>query len=260
MDTDYAKVIEDFDVAEGITIWYLGGPSVAIKTPRTLIYLDLFTGLNPVSELHKATVDILDPANILTADAVLATHHDTDHCHRESLTPIHDNTDALRVGPNSTMKLFREWGFDERRMVELAAYQSLQLKDLRIWAMPCNDYFDKDANSYILESGGVTLFDGGDTLYYSGYIKVGQQFDIDLAMLNFARNPPGEIYYMNHAHVARTAEELNTRILLPKHFDLWEEFLDDPELLIPLLDTKGIQVKILKQGEYISLLPQNSGK
>jgi L-ascorbate 6-phosphate lactonase len=164
------------------------------------------------------------------------------------LTPIHNNTQAHLIGSRSCTKLFNEWGFNPSRQIELAAHQAIQIKDLRIWAMPCNDYFDADAVSYVLQSGGVTLFDGGDTLYYSGYIEVGKQFSIDVALLNFAKNPPGEIYYMNHAHVARTAEELGAKTLIPKHYDLWEEFADDPAPLVGMLKPAGIAVEILAQG------------
>lgn len=250
---NFLEKVEAHRPERGLTIWSLGGPSTIIQTPETTIYLDLFTGPAEEVELHKATTDILDPAAIQTVDAVLCTHHDMDHCHRPSLTPIHDNTNALLVGPRSCTKLFREWGFKTERMVELAAHQALHLKDLRIWAMPCNDYFDPDAVSYILQSGGVTLFDGGDTLYYSGYIKVGQQFPIDVALLNFARNPSGEIYYMNHAHVARTARELGARTLIPKHYDLWQEFLEDPAPLIEMLEPDDIKVEILAQGDHFSI-------
>ena len=72
-------------------------------------------------------------------------------------------------------------------------------------------------------------------------------------MLNFAKNPAGEIYYMNHAHVARTAEELQARMVIPKHYDLWAEFKDDPAPLIAMLEPKGIEVKVLNQGEHISI-------
>ncbi|MFZ0548371.1 MAG: MBL fold metallo-hydrolase [Candidatus Promineifilaceae bacterium] len=253
ISTEFLNQVESNRPQSGITIWALGGPSTIIQTPETTVYLDLFTGPSPEATLHKATKDIVDPNAIRKVDAVLCTHHDLDHCHQGSLTPIHANTDALLIGPRSCTKLFREWDFDPGRMVELAAHQAIQLKDLRIWAMPCNDYFDPDANSYVLQSGGVTLFDGGDTLYYSEYIQVGKRFDIDVALLNFARNPPGEIYYMNHAHVARTAQELGTRILIPKHYDLWEEFLDDPAPLIEMLEPAGITVEILAQGASFTI-------
>lgn len=246
--TDFLAEVEAHRPQAGMTIWALGGPSVIVQTPQTLVYLDLFTGPSPEASLHKATADLFDPRAIRRVDAALCTHHDLDHCHRDSLTPIHDQTDALLIGPRSCTKLFNEWGFAPSRLVELASNQALQLKDLRIWAMPCNDYFDPDAVSYVLQSGGITLFDGGDTLYYSGYIDIGRRFAIDVALLNFARNPPGEIYYMNHAHVARTAQELGARFLVPKHYDLWQEFLDDPAPLIPLLAPAHIEVKILEQG------------
>lgn len=251
-ETTYPQVIEEFAALPGLTFWMLGGPSLALRTPQTLAYLDLFTGPSPTAELHKAIRDIITPCDITRADAVLCTHHDLDHCHRDSLQPIHSNTTALFVGPRSCTRLFREWGFAEERIVELAAHQALQLHDLRIWAMPCNDYFDPDAVSYVLQSSGVTAFEGGDTLYCSGYIKVGQQFSIDVALLNFARNPSDDTYYMNHAHVARTAEELGARTLIPKHYDLWEEFLDDPAPLTAMLSPKGIEVRILEQGESAS--------
>lgn len=253
MADNFPSVVEKYEAQKGLTIWTLGGPSLAIRTPQTLIYLDLFTGPAPGVALHKATKDIVDPQDIRRVDAVLCTHHDPDHCHEDSLKPIYANTEALLIGPSSCTKLFREWGFSSSRQVELSSWQAFQLKDLRIWALPCNDYFDPDAVSYVLQSGGVTAFEGGDTLYYSGYIKVGRRFDIDVALLNFARNPEGEIYYMNHAHVARTAQELGAKMVIPKHYDLWEEFLDDPALLSPLLEPKGIKLQILNQGEHLAL-------
>lgn len=256
---EFVQKVEGHYPPDGITIWTLGGPSVIIQTPQTLVYLDLFTGPSPEPDLHKAIEDIIDVRAVRRADAVLCTHHDLDHCHRPSLSAIHENTTASFIGPRSCTKLMREWGFDGSRLVQLASHEAIQIKDLRIWAMPCNDYFDPDAVSYVLQSGGITLFDGGDTLYYAGYIDVGKRFDIDVAMLNFAHNPPGEIYYMNHAHVARTAQELGARILIPKHYDLWQEFVDDPAPLVPLLEPQGIRVQIMEQGSQQTFTAQQKG-
>lgn len=248
---DFLQIVENFQAEPGLTIWRLGGPSIAIQTPQALIYLDLFTGLNPACGLRKATEDIIDPNKIRKVDAVLSTHHDLDHCHEDTLKKIHSNTGAFFIGPISCHKLYREWSFTPERTIEVSPHKGFQLKDLHITAMPSNDYFDADAVTYIFQSGGVTAFDGGDTLFYAGYREFAKQFDIDVALLNFAKNPPDEIYYMNHAHVARTAEELGAKKVIPKHYDLWEEFLDDPAPLIPMLEPKNIQVIILKQGEHV---------
>jgi L-ascorbate 6-phosphate lactonase len=248
MASTFLTELERHAAPPGLTLWALGGPSLAIQTPQTLIYLDLFTG-PPPGDLHKAITDLLDPDDIRRADAALSTHHDPDHCHEASLKALHAHTDALFVGPASCRKLYREWGFDEARVLEVAANHTVQLKDLRITALPCNDYFDPQAVSYLLQSGGVTAFDGGDTLYYSGYVEVGRRYAIDLALLNFAHNPPGEIYYMNQAHVARTAVELGAKTVIPLHYDLWQEFLDDPAPLGPLLAPHGIGLHVLRQGE-----------
>lgn len=249
----FLSKVESHVPQTGMAIWALGGPSTLVQTTQTTVYIDLFTGPSPIAELHKATEDIVDPAAIRRVDAVLCTHHDIDHCHEASLRPLVDNTNATLIGPCSCMKLFREWGFPAGRTAELNCDESILIGDLRIWAQPCNDYFDPDAVSYILQSGGVTLFDGGDTLYYSGYITLGKRFDIDVALLNYAANPPDEIYYMNKAQVARTAVELGAHMLIPKHYDLWQEFSDDPTPLVAMLADSSVAVRILQQGESLYL-------
>jgi L-ascorbate 6-phosphate lactonase len=254
--TGLAGEIEAFEAPAGLNVWWLGGPSVALRTPRSLVYLDLFTGPSPEPDLHRANSDLLLPAEVRRADAVLCTHHDVDHCHLDSLRPIYEQTAAKLVGPASCVRLFRQWGFAPERIVEVAAGKSIEINDLTVTAGPCNDYFDHEAVSYVMQSGGVTAFDGGDTLFYAGYRELGRRFDIDVALLNFAHNPPGEIYYMNHAHVARTAEDLGARCVVPKHYDLWAEFLDDPAPLVPLLAPKGIEVSILRPGERLSVEPR----
>jgi L-ascorbate metabolism protein UlaG (beta-lactamase superfamily) len=62
---------------------------------------------------------------------------------------------------------------------------------------------------------------------------------------------------MNHAHVARTAQELGARVLIPKHYDLWEEFRDDPAPLVEMLEPAGISVEILGQGERFAISRQS---
>jgi L-ascorbate 6-phosphate lactonase len=248
-DNSFPQIIEEYQVAKGVTIWSLGGPGVALKTRKALIYLDLFTGPSPSPEITKAIVNILNPLDIRQVDAVLCTHHDPDHCDRTSLQPIHDNTEALFIGPCSCKKLFVEWGFSTDRIVELAPHDGFWLQDLKIRAMPCNDYFDPDGITYLIQADNVTIFEGGDTLYFAGFREIGEKYDVDIALLNFARNPPDQVYYLSAAQVARAAEELGARIVLPKHWDLWAEFEDDPEKVASYLIGKDIETVVLRQGD-----------
>jgi L-ascorbate metabolism protein UlaG (beta-lactamase superfamily) len=252
--TNLAKTIEQMRLDAGVMLWCLGGASVALKSPGATLYIDLFTGPSPEPDLHKGIDDVIVPDDIHVADIVLCTHSDVDHCHRESLLPLVRNTTARFVGPRSCTRLFREWGIPAARIVELAPAEQFAYQDILITACDSNDYFDADAVTYLIRAAGVTLFEAGDTLYYSGFRRIGAQHKIDVALLNFAHNPPDEVFYMPAGQVARAAQELGTRIVVPKHWDLWQEFRDDPTKLVPRLAPQGIVVKILKQGENLEIL------
>ena len=38
--TDVVRAIEAQEVPRGLRLWWLGGPSYALKSPRTLVYVD----------------------------------------------------------------------------------------------------------------------------------------------------------------------------------------------------------------------------
>jgi L-ascorbate metabolism protein UlaG (beta-lactamase superfamily) len=38
--TNVVPAIEAHEVSSGLRLWWLGGPSYAIKSPRTLVYVD----------------------------------------------------------------------------------------------------------------------------------------------------------------------------------------------------------------------------
>lgn len=247
------KEIEIYRVEEGVVIWYLGGPSVAIKTRETLIYLDLYTGPPPEPDLVKAIPEVIDPEAIRRADAALSTHHDPDHCHRPSLECLHRNTSALFMGPKSCCKLYREWGFDAKRVRQISPGESLQVGDITVHALSSKDVFDPDAVTYLLEAAGVKIFDSGDTLYFSEMAEIGRRWELEIALLSFAKNPEGEVYYMDEEQVLMAARDLGAKIVIPKHYDLWEQFTADPRPVIERLISQGHEARILGLGEKFAL-------
>jgi L-ascorbate metabolism protein UlaG (beta-lactamase superfamily) len=246
-------VIEQDAVGAGVSIWFLGGPSMAIRSRESIIYLDLFTGPPPLGGLTKAIPEIIDPAAIARADLALSTHHDNDHCHERSLRILHENTTSIFLGPVSCNRLYQKWGFDIARTRLLAAGERFVKGDFVFHALPSNDAFDPDAVCYVLEVDGLRIFDAGDSLYFPQIAEIGQQFDLDVAFLSYAASPPGESYYMSEEGVLRAAKELNPRLLILKHYDLWQELGADPQPLLKRLRSAGHEARIYGLGERLDL-------
>ncbi len=244
--------IEERKVDESVVTWSLGGPSLAFRTHQTLLYLDLFTGPSPVPDVvTKAIPEVIDPTLIRAADLALSTHHDEDHCHKDSLEWLHRNTNCLFLGPVSCNKLYRDWEFELSRTRQIAAYEIFGMLDVLIHAYPSKDVFDPDAVTYVLDLDGVTIFDSGDTLYIQELKQIGQKWDLDLAFLSYARNPSDRRLYMGEEEVLHAAKDLGARKLILKHYDLWEEFSIDPTPLLKLLQENGQDAQILALGECL---------
>jgi L-ascorbate 6-phosphate lactonase len=248
------KSIESRSVKGEIVLWWLGGSSWVMKTPEALLYVDLFTGPAPKETLMPLTknyADLISPVEISQVDLVLSTHEHIDHCHRESLLPIYHNTRAVFVGGPSSTKCFRSWGFDEKRIVELQPYQRYQQSGVEIIALPSKDCVDPGAVSYLIQTGDIAIFDGGDSLYFDGFKEIGQKYEVDIALLNFFKNPPEMTLSMTPPEVAQAARDLRAKILVPKHWNIWTELQDDPGKVKEYLEESPIQVKILSIGQEL---------
>lgn len=243
--------IESFPVGEGIAIWFLGGPSMAIRTSKSLLYLDLFTGPSPAPDIvTRAIPAVIDPEAIKRADLAISTHFDEDHCDWHALGFLHKNTSCLFLGPVSCNRLYQKWEFDLARQRQIAAYESFFKHDVTIHAYPSKDAFDPDALTYVIEVGGITIFDGGDTLHFPELEEIGEAWDLDIAFLSYAKNPEGKFYYLDEKAVCNAAKDLKSQILILKHYDLWKEFRANPMPLVQELRSQGHDARVFGLGEH----------
>jgi L-ascorbate 6-phosphate lactonase len=242
--------IENCPVDQGVKLWSLGGPSIAIRSRDYLIYVDLFSGIAPQG-LTKGIPEIFDPTSAARAEFVLSTHKHMDHCHRESLTPLNQNTKCLFIGPASCNQLFRDWNFDTARTRQVIPGDVIHSGGCRINVLPSNDQFAIDAVTYLIEIDGIQIFESGDSDYFQELNAIGKDWNIDIALLNTARNPPGKIYYMDEEAVVKSANDLHPKILILKHYDLWKEMSIDPTPLLERLQSLDCDARILHPGENL---------
>jgi L-ascorbate 6-phosphate lactonase len=259
--SELLELIETSLVERGAVIWWLGGPSWVMKTPEALLYVDLFTGPAPketLTPLTKNYIDLIMPQTISKADLVLSTHEHIDHCHRESLLSIYQNTQAIFVGGMSSAKSFRSWGFKEKRIIELQPGQSYRQFGVLINALPNRDCVDPGAISYLIRTGDISVFDGGDSLYFDGFKGIGQRYQIDIALLNFFKNPPESnmILSMTPPEVAQAARDLQVKVLIPMHWNLWTELQDDPQKIREFLKNSSVRLEILSIGQAFKFVKQ----
>jgi L-ascorbate 6-phosphate lactonase len=245
--------IEQAEVGENPTLWSLGGPSFLYRTAETTIWIDPYFGGTPddsVPGAYRATAIPIDPETIRKADLVISTHDHIDHCHEGTVMPILANTAAGCMGPRSSAKLMREWGVPEERLRELAAGDSVSVGDVEISVHGADDPGEPEAVTYLLKSGGVTLFVSGDTHGCPELERVGSENKVDYGLLAFGRT-----WYMNEEQMIAAARTLAPTTLLPFHWDFWRNHTGD---IVRLLEIYGrerppFDLRVLLIGDSLAL-------
>ena len=110
-----------------VNLWWLGGPSWAIKHQDDLFLLDNYAGPSIVTRyensgdcqstgadrLHwmRLNPQVVDIWKFKRMDAVFMTHHHADHCDIYTVKALLQTTAAMFVGPRMTTAVLRGWAF-----------------------------------------------------------------------------------------------------------------------------------------------------
>jgi len=230
---------------DGVAIWYLGCNGFALTDGDTTLFIDPYLGTGDPPRTIRMIPVPFDPADVVAADAVLATHEHTDHVHGPSQAPILETTGATFHAPDDSLAVAREderwtdeWDVEDDRFNEVAEGDSIEIGEFTIHV---EDAHDPDAThpvSYAIEHPAGTFFHGGDTKPSEDFERIGAEYDIDLAALAFGsvgripnketREPTRTRWYNDENQVVEIAAALQTDRLLPTHWDMWKGLTADP--------------------------------
>jgi len=192
---------------------------------------------------------VLDPFAIRKIDAVMASHPHRDHIDRNVAAAVVKNCapSVPFIGPKSATDLWKSWGVPAERCITMRPNTSMKIKDLEIVAlesfdrtmtvtMPAEEKaagkmprdMDDLALNYLFKTPGGTLYHSGDSHYSNYYVKHGNEHEIDVALGSFGENPRGMTDKMTASDILRMGEALNTKVMIPIHWDLWSTFQSDP--------------------------------
>lgn len=238
--------IEDTDVAvNSVALWSLGGAGVVLRTSESTILIDPYFGPSTSEEWVRMVAVPLDPRELTACDLLLSTHEHEDHCERSTALAVAERTNAKFIGPESSCKRFLMWGIEESRVISLKPGERVDHKDISIVAWFANDPDAESAISYIIKSGDIKVFHGGDSKFSESFSRVGEREGVDVAILALGRNPRGHKYYMNACDLVEAARDLGARTLIPVHWDIWRRTREDPELVRDIARRWGLTLEVV---------------
>lgn len=170
--------------------------------------------------------------------AVLISHAHFDHLDLPTLERLPPDVPLLL--PSGTRGLVGS--LPGRRVVEMETWRYWEVPGARVTAVPADhfggrimlDSFMRDAVGYVIESGGLAVYFAGDTGPANPFGRIGERFDLDVALLPIGAYRPRWIMRWSHQNPPESLDAfqaLGADYMVPIHwgtFKLSLEDLDEP--------------------------------
>jgi L-ascorbate metabolism protein UlaG (beta-lactamase superfamily) len=245
-----SAIEEDNPPPGSASLWFLGGSAFAIRfAGRPTVFTDLDAGeegaevsargYSPALSVRRMVFLPFDPSEIRRQAIYLSTHEHADHCEKNAALAV-VGRGGIFIGPNSSCELARGWGIPEARIRVLDGdgWEETEVDGIRISSAPGRDQNAIGSNTYIVGGGAVNILHNGDGNYDGqNYLEIASKFRIDVAIINLGRNPRGRDWYHTPYDVARAANDLEPRFLIPHHYDKWDLGLEDPSRVVTALES-----------------------
>lgn len=259
MELNLLEEIQDSPPTDELRIWGLSGAGFVMRIGDEILFVDPWlVPPDPSRTTHRKYPPPFPPEAVKRAVAVVSTHEHEDHCNPETVIGISRSSGAVLVGPVSSIKKAVDHGYPESKAVTVSPgerYAASQNFSLR--AFKANDPYEPSALMYLVETPRGNVFDSGDSSYFGGFKEIGDKYLVDVALLNFGKQipTPDKPYYLSAEKVAFAARDLRAKVVVPMHWNLWTETLEDPGPIGPLLKSMspGSKLVILDGGEKLEI-------
>ncbi len=260
-------------VPDGVSLWYLGCNGFAVKDHEgTVLWIDPYCGTGDPPRTTRMIPIPFDPADVTVADALLATHEHTDHVHGATQAPMLAETGGDFCAPDDSLTVAREqetwgerWDVDEDQFREVSEGDSLEYGRFSIDVVEVNDPDATHPVGYVIEHDSGTIFHGGDTKPEPSFEKIGEEYDIDVAVVAFGSvgligntDTTGRSrtrWYCDENEAVEVANALQADRLLPSHWDMWRGLTADPSALCHHIRSfdHPERVEVVQIGDQIDL-------
>ena len=251
--------IEDSPSIERVRIWGLSGAGFVLRYGDEVVYIDPWlVPPDPKRTNHRAYPIPFPPERVRKANAVISTHEHADHCDVPTIAGIVNSTGAVFIGPKSATDKVVKGGFPSSKAITVSPGMQIKISpSFNVRVFGSSDPYEPLAVMILLETPRGNILHSGDTGYFGGFKEIGDGCRVDVALVNFGKQipTPEKPYYMNAQKLAMAARDLRAKIVVPMHWNLWEETKEDPRLIEPALklESPNSEFRVIDFGELLEI-------
>ncbi len=157
-------------------------------------------------------------------DYILISHAHYDHLDLRTLRRLKRN--AVLILPENSRKILGNMYFKDK--IEIPHFDFYEDSNIKITALPVKHnngrsllYPNTKCSSYIFRLGEKVFYFAGDTAYFDGFKKYGDEFDIDYAFLPIGGYEPRFLLknvHMNPQEAVQAFLDLKAKYMIPIHY------------------------------------------
>ena len=239
--------------AGSLAVWWLGQAGFLLKSPGGVIAaLDpyLSDSCGPPTRamgfnLFRAYPPVLSSAEMAGVDLYAVTHSHQDHLDPETLTGYRQaGGNGPYLAPAEAAEKFQSLGVPPERVTTVWPNKSHTIGDLTFRATLAIPFGGDDLThvGYLVSAaGGPTFYFTGDTAYHEviGISVAEHKPDVMFAVIN------GTFRNLSPADAALLAKQIQPRVAIPYHYDLFPDGQMPPQTLRMNLVLHGMQDRFM---------------
>jgi L-ascorbate 6-phosphate lactonase len=239
-------LFDDVQACNHSAFWWLGQHSFMVKLGNTTLLIDPF-----LTEMPERNVPpLFAPQNAKAVHLVCCTHDHLDHICPVAISGLAKTTAATFIAPKACEARMLSLGVASDRLVLLNPDEVVTVANVRVTAIKAkHEFFDQTPQGnfpylgYVLESSGKTLYHAGDTVWWEGLQARLSAWSFDVAFVpingrDARRFKEGTIGNMTYQEAVDLVGELNIKLSVPDHYDMFDGNREDPQKFIDYMKVK----------------------